>query len=258
MTEQAHYRDPRLVALYDLQNHWGADDDFFLALANETPGCRLLDLGCGTGRLTTALARAGHRVTGLEPARASLEVAQRKPGAGAVRWQEGSAQDAPTAAFDLCLMTAHVSQVFVEDTDWQATLLHLHRALVPGGRLAFDMRDPAARAWESWDSAGKRGLLKLPDGADVETWCEVLDVSEPVSSGPPVAGPLVHFAEHSRFLPEQDVLTSTSRLRFRREEDLRASLHAAGFAVEQIYGGWHGEPVGAGCGELVVVARKPG
>ena len=253
MTEQAHYRDSRLVALYDLQNRWGADDDFFLALANETPGCRLLDLGCGTGRLTTALARAGHRVTGLEPARASLEAAQRKPGAGAVRWQEGSAHDAPTAAFDLCLMTSHVAQVFIEDREWQDVLRQIHRALVLGGRLAFDMRDPAARAWESWNSAGEREVLRLPDGAEVETWCDVLGVSEPASSGP-----LVEFAEHTRFLPGQDVLTSTSRLRFRGEADLQGSLHAAGFQVERLFGGWHGERVGKGCGELVVVARKSG
>ncbi|WP_162865490.1 hypothetical protein [Deinococcus wulumuqiensis] len=51
MTDQTQYQDSRLVPLYDLINRWGADDDFFLALANETPGCRLLDLGCGTGRL---------------------------------------------------------------------------------------------------------------------------------------------------------------------------------------------------------------
>ena len=253
MTEQAQYHDPRLVILYDRLNRWGADDDFFLALANETPGCRLLDLGCGTGRLTTALARAGHQVTGLEPARASLDVAQRKPGAEAVRWLQGSAQDAPTAAFDLCLMTAHVAQVFVEDDAWQDVLQHIHRALVPGGRLAFDMRDPAARAWDNWDSAGKRERLTLLDGTEAETWCDVLDVT-----GSIVSGPVVHFAEHTRFLPGQSVLTSTSRLRFRGEDELQANLHAAGFAVEQVYGGWHGERVGTGCGELVVVARKPG
>jgi len=40
MTEQAQYRDPRLVILYDRLNRWGADDDFFLALANETPSSR--------------------------------------------------------------------------------------------------------------------------------------------------------------------------------------------------------------------------
>ncbi|GGI90262.1 class I SAM-dependent methyltransferase [Deinococcus wulumuqiensis] len=246
MTDQAQYQDPRLVPLYDLINRWGADDDFFLTLANETPGCRLLDLGCGTGRLTTALARAGHHVTGIDPALASLQAAQRRPGAGGVRWRHGTAQDAPSAAFDLCLMTAHVSQIFVGDRDWHGVLRQVHRALVPGGRLAFDMRDPAARAWEAWDSAGEREVWSLPDGTEAETWCEVLDVS----------GHVVRFAEHTRFLPGQDVLTSTSALRFRSEAELRTSLHAAGFEVEHISGGWRGERVGEGCGELVVVARR--
>ena len=52
MTDNPEYNDPRLVPLYDLQNRWGADDDFFLALANGRPGSRILDLGCGSGAST--------------------------------------------------------------------------------------------------------------------------------------------------------------------------------------------------------------
>jgi hypothetical protein len=37
--------------------------------------------------------------------------------------------------------------------------------------------------------------------------------------------------------------------------ELRSALRQAGFTVEQIYGGWNREPVGAADGELLVVAR---
>lgn len=50
-------------------------------------------------------------------------------------------------------------------------------------------------------------------------------------------------------------LLSTATLRFRAEEEVRSGLRAAGFTVEQIYGGWNREPVGAGDGELLVIAR---
>ena len=45
-------------------------------------------------------------------------------------------------------MTANVAQVVLADDQWWATLAALEGALRPGGRLVFETRDPAARAWE--------------------------------------------------------------------------------------------------------------
>ena len=46
-------------------------------------------------------------------------------------------------------------------------------------------------------------------------------------------------------------------MRWRGEAALRADVAAAGLDVEHVFGGWHGEPVGAAAGELLVLARKP-
>jgi hypothetical protein len=48
-----------------------------------------------------------------------------------------------------------------------------------------------------------------------------------------VALPLVTFSDEFRF-EDGTVLTSTSTLRWRDEEELRTTLDAAGFAVEEI------------------------
>lgn len=113
----AEFNHPLLVQVYDAQCLWGREDQLFFDLAAETPGARILDLGCGTGRITLRLAAAGHRVVGVDPARASLEAARLKPGADQVTWMEGTAADIPSAAFDLALMTSHVAQFMSSDAE---------------------------------------------------------------------------------------------------------------------------------------------
>lgn len=242
--QNAEFNDPRLVPLYDLLCPWGPPETLFVTLANETPRVRVADLGCGTGRITLALAEAGHTVTGIDPARASLDLAGAKPGADRVIWIEGQADVLPRASFDLVLMTSHVAQFIVDDAQWDATLAHLRRALVPAGRLIFDSRDPRARGWETW-TAALREEITLLDGREVVTWTEITDL----------AGELVTFLTHYAFPGSGEELFSQGTLRFRPGETLRSSLSAAGFKVEHIYGGWHREPVGQGDGEFIVVAR---
>ena len=240
----AEFNHPVLVQVYDAMFGWSRDDDFFMSVVSATPEARVLDLGCGTGRLTLAIAAAGHPVTGVDPAAASLEAAQAKPGAGNVTWIEGSSAALPAAAFDVAVMTSHVAQFFVTDEEWDKALTDLRRALVPGGRLTFDSRDPRARGWKQWNPADSRRQAVLPDGRQVTATIDVDAVTDNV----------VSFTIRYAF-SDGEALASTGDLRFRTEAELRSSLTAAGFTVEQIYGGWNREPIGAGDGEFLVIAR---
>jgi ubiquinone/menaquinone biosynthesis C-methylase UbiE len=242
--DQAEFRDARLVSLYDAEYGWSHDDDFFLGLVNETQAAQVLDLGCGTGRLALALAREGHTVTGVDPATASLEAARAKPGGENVTWIEGTSAVLGDGSFEVAIMTSHVAQVFVTEEEWAGALADLRRALVPGGRLAFDARDPRARAWERWNPVDSRRQVVSPEGEAVTVWSEVTAVADAV----------VTFTNHY-VVSDGEELLSTASLRFRTEEELRGSVRAAGYQVEQIYGGWDRQPAGAGDGELIVVAR---
>jgi SAM-dependent methyltransferase len=241
---QAEFNDPRLVVVHDAESPWSREDEFFLSAADEAPASRVLDLGCGTGRLALGLAAAGHQVTGVDPARASLDAARTKPGAERVTWIVGTMSDVPEQTFDMAVMTSHVSQFLIDDQEWDRALADLARLLRPGGRLLFDARDPQDRRWDAWNPVDSRHQVALPDGREVAVWTEVTAVRDS----------RVSFTHHYVF-PDGDELLSTATLRFRTEDELRNSLHASGFVVDKVYGGWRRQRVGQGDGELIVIAR---
>jgi SAM-dependent methyltransferase len=220
----AIFEDRRLAELYDPLDPDRSDLDVYAAMVEEFGAASVLDIGCGTGTFACLLARRGLTVTAVDPAGASLAVARAKPGADRVRWVHGYATDLPPLRVDLVTMTANVAQVFLTDADWAATLGAAHAALRPGGRLVFETRDPAARAWLEWTRERSYLRAVVPGVGPVQTWEDLLDVS----------GELVSFRSTVVFESDGAVLTSTSTLRFRQRDEVAASLAAAGYAVDQV------------------------
>lgn len=218
------FAEPRLAEIYDPLHNDRSDLAAYEAMVAEFGARRVLDVGCGTGELACRLAASGLDVIGLDPAEASLEVARRKPRAELVRWIHGGAEDAPAVEADLAVMTGNVAQVFLEDSDWAATLAAAYRALRRGGLLVFEVRDPSRRAWERWTAEFTRRRVDLPGVGVVETWVEPGDVSLP----------FVSFRHVYVFESDGVTLTSDSTLRFREREEIEESLAAAGFTLREV------------------------
>jgi hypothetical protein len=141
-----------------------------------------------------------------------------------VRWVHGYATDLPPLQVDLATMTGNVAQVFLTDAAWAATLGAAHAVLGPGGRLAFETRDPAAKAWLEWNRERSYQRTVVPEVGAVQAWHELLDVR----------GDLVSFRSTVVFESDGAVLTSESTLRFRHRDEVIASLAAAGFVVDEV------------------------
>ena len=240
-----HYVDPRLVALYDIENPRGADTDFYLGLAAEFDVRRVIDLGCGTGLLTRALTAPGREVVGVDPAPAMLAVARRHPDAGCVRWVEGDARALGTPEADLLVMTGNVAQVFLDDAEWRATLAAIHAALRPGGHLAFESRNPEDRAWKRWGRAATYERFDSPNGP-MESWLEVMRAGDG----------RVSLEGHNVFLSTGEVMVVKDELRFRSVEELTDTVTHAGFTVEHVYGDWKKGPLLSTSRVMIFVARR--
>lgn len=220
----ALFASPRLAEVYDPLDPDRSDLDAYVAVVDEFGAARVVDLGCGTGTLACRLAGRGISVVGVDPAAASLAVARRKPHAEKVRWVHGDASAAAGLEVDLIAMTGNVAQVFAADDDWHATLAAIRACLRGGGRLVFETRDPARRAWEEWTRAATWKRVQVPGVGEVETWIDLTAV----------ALPLVSFRTTFVFHADGAVLTSDSTLRFRDRAELTASLTSAGFVIDEV------------------------
>src|SRR5947209_6505298 len=88
----AIFAEPKLAEIYDLLDGPDRPDLApYLAIADEFHAHSVIDLGCGTGTLACRFASRGFEVVGIDPATASLDVAQRKVDGDRVRWITGTA-----------------------------------------------------------------------------------------------------------------------------------------------------------------------
>ncbi|MGH2866207.1 MAG: class I SAM-dependent methyltransferase [Solirubrobacteraceae bacterium] len=102
------------------------------ALAETRPGDRVLDLGCGAGTLTAALAGAGAGVIGADVAEAALRRARRRhPGLEFQRVGFGGALPFADGAFDL-VWSSEVIEHVADTARW---LSEVRRVLDRSGRL---------------------------------------------------------------------------------------------------------------------------
>ena len=126
-----------------LRNPWVAK-----VMRERRPGltrARVLDIGCGAGFLTNALARDGHEVTGLDASPASLAVGGAHDETRSVRYVEGDALALPFAdgSFDVvCAMD------FLEHVEDPARVVaEAARVVAPGGLFFFHTFDRNPLAW---------------------------------------------------------------------------------------------------------------
>ncbi len=128
----------------------------FLQVVGMRPGWRALDVGCGTGALTTELvARLGaHNVAAVDPAFEDVEVCRsRLPGVD-VREAVAEALPFPDDCFDLVLAQLVVSLM----SDPDAGVREMRRVTRPGGPVAacgWDFAEGMVLLRSFWDAAAQ-------------------------------------------------------------------------------------------------------
>lgn len=221
--------DARLVELYDDNNPDGPDHEFYRRLADEISARSVLDVGCGTGILTATFVRSGRVVVGIDPSRNMIAYAANRVDGEAVRWILGDSRDIPDETFDYAVMTGNVAQ-HIPDGDWERTLADINGAVRDNGVLAFESRNPKARAWEVWaaEDPTSRNTVRGP----VREWTEASET----------APGRVLLVSHNLFEASGHHVIERLTLAFRDRQIIEQQLSDAGFVVDGVWSDWNRTP----------------
>ena len=117
-------------------------------------GARMLDAGCGAGRLSGELAARGHTVVGLDADPVLIEAARVDhpgPTYGVVDLSELELADVGGEPVDLVVCAGNV-MVFVAPGTERQVLANLCAVVRPGGRVVVGFRRDAAYPFERYDA----------------------------------------------------------------------------------------------------------
>jgi SAM-dependent methyltransferase len=223
-------------------HHTEAEVAFIVEHLQPMAGARILDIGCGTGRHSVALARLGFEVTGVDLSAEMLALADKRAKAASVsvEWVHANAAEFQRpGAYEIaiCLCEGAMCLLTTADDALErdaAILANIHSSLRPGGRFLLNVLNACRqiRAFSDDDvNSGRFDVVNLTERSDAADY-----LGE--------TAPSYHLRERGYTPPE-----------------IRRMLGWAGFEVDGVYGGtagsWGLRPLKLDEIELLLMAHRP-
>lgn len=232
------YTDPDL---YDAEND-SFKDDFNIFVRLKYHGSAL-DLACGTGRLTIALAKSGLSCVGIDASESMLESARKKSEGLDVSYQQGDMRDFQlNQKFDLITLVGNAFQALLSNEDQERLFSCVRAHLNPNGVFAFNTRNPRPD--------DRRTITEY------KFWHDFRDLK----------GQLVKVYGKQAYDPSKDTVCYTTRrvwpdketitdieLRFTSLEALEEKLETLGFKILNLSGDFHKNPYSITSQNIILV-----
>ncbi|MBI9044793.1 MAG: class I SAM-dependent methyltransferase [Anaerolineaceae bacterium] len=250
------------IQYYDIVQDWPGEIDFYRSMTHviKTNGGTILEIGCGTGRVTTRLAVEGVSIVGLDLSPGMLEVAGKKSqGLPNVSWVEGDMLDFDLGEqFDLIIIPGHSFHFMLTIADQITCLSNIRRHLKEGGKAVIHM-DHQNLGWlgeliQKEDSefklSGEYYINSLKK--TVRKWNSWRYEASTQTASAITAWEII--GENGVVLEKKETIQKHSHCFFRFEMELL--LAKAGFVVEELYGDFYRQELNNTSPDMIWVIRS--
>lgn len=245
-----------LADLYDFDYPITADVAFWVELAKRA-NFPVLELGCGTGRLLTPIAKAGVLATGVDASARMIELATKKARAEGVegRLNFAVASMANFAldirGYTMCFAARNSFMHLLTKEEQESCLASVREHLIDNGLFAVDVFNPKLE-----QVIGVRGVV-AHDYTKYHPGLKRIVTKRTRRTVDP-------FEQHQHLTYEYDLVGDDQTDQFSADVDLRyffrsemvLLLEKNGFLIEEVYGDYDFSPLRSPSPAMIFIARK--
>ncbi|WP_078392911.1 class I SAM-dependent methyltransferase [Shouchella patagoniensis] len=212
---------------------------------------QLLELACGTGRLTIPLAEKGYNVTGVDLHEGMLKKAKEKAAKKEVAipfYLQDCTQLSFPNQFECLFMVGNSFQHFLTNQSQDALLASVSKHLTNNGLFIFDTRNPILAELSKPDHY----VTEFQDYRGYDVKEHHLETYEDGDQLLRCHTNRKYFKNGEYLHSEQDSIL----LRYTYPLEMARLLASHGFKIEKRYGNWKGDDVSTNAPQMIFICRK--
>ena len=249
--------------LYDVSvPDWDGEMDFYrtFALQARDRGQPVLEVACGTGRVTTRLAREGVNITGIDLDEEMLKIAHTKnSNLSNLHWRQGDMRFFELGeTFGLIIVPGHSFQFMCTPEDQVKALETFRRHLIPGGIVVIHV---------NFDDVKWLGDLLHTLDSKFEPVCEVMHPQTGCRMRKSNAWTYEHSTQTATVITKWEEIGEDGSIAHTWERkpmalhclfpfEMEHLLARTGFNEQVVYGDFYRNPLGENSPDMIWVARK--
>ncbi len=246
MNNLEEYENP--ISYDDENDHYLGELSLLMEWASKKKG-PIIDLACGTGRLTIPLALEGHQMIGVDIHAGMLNRAREKAKNLSVEWfeQDCTTLDLPVKS-PFIYMVGNSFQHFHTNISQNQVLSSVWRHLEEDGIFIFGIQFPQAEELlqppveEYWKTYFDQSQMKEIDVYTISEYDSLRQIQ--------------HYTTIRRAKHSQEEGRTHISLRYTYPKEMERLLESNSFEIVGAYGDWKGTPISKNSLEMVYICRK--